>query len=237
MTQPFNDFLCTLTASVTSSVIVYPIDVLKTRYQLNNNKSLINHIRELNIYKGLSYHLLTYPTFWSIYLPIRELNIINTNHKVVDSVSNSILPSVVACLISNPFFVLKTRNQSGHCNNTVLSIIKNEGYKSLLKGYVTTLTSNVKLGIQLPMYDFFNKKLDSTVYASILSKVITSSVFYPFEYMRVLQRNTSSSHSMYSILYNTPIRQLYRGVCLYTLMTTPNFVMMMYIYNKLKSMY
>ena len=189
------------------------------------------------MYKGLSSHLLTYPTFWSIYLPLRDRNIIRTNHMVIDNVLNSTLPSVFACLISNPFFVLKTRKQSGHCNNTMLSIIKNEGYPSLLKGYFTTLASNVKLGIQLPMYDFFNKKLDNTVYASGLSKVITSSVFYPFEYVRVLQRNNRSSPSMYSILCNTRIRELYRGVWLYTLMSTPNFVLMMYIYNKLKSIY
>jgi len=229
-----NEFLYTLTASAISSVVVYPVDVLKTRYQLHPNKSLVCHLKELKWYKGLSYQLRSYPVFWSVYLPLRELNV-RSSQNLIDNVLNSTVPSVFACLLSNPFFVLKTRQQSGHKNNTFFSILKNEGYRSLYRGYFTTLASNVKLGVQLPLYDFLLQKSDSTVYSSILSKVVTSFVFYPFEYIRVLQRNQHSSQTMYSILRNTSVRELYRGVWLYTLMSTPNFVLMMYIYNKLKT--
>jgi len=227
MTSIVNDFFFTLTASLISSTVVYPIDVMKTRYQLYKSSSS-------NLYKGLSYHLLTYPTFWSIYFPLREMKLVQTNNVIIDSVVNSILPSVVACMVSNPFFVLKTRKQADHINNTFASIVKNEGYTALMKGYAATLTSNVKLGVQIPLYEFINKQTDSSIYASLISKVVTSSIFYPFEYTRVLQRNAESSLYFYDILKRTPIRELYRGVGLYTLMTTPNFVIMMYIYDKLK---
>lgn len=228
MVSTINDFLCTLTASLISSTVVYPIDVIKTRYQV------YREIKFTNLYKGLRYQLFTYPTFWSIYFPLRDMQLIKTSYSLPDNVINSVLPSVAACLISNPFFVLKTRKQTGHVNHTFNSIIRNEGCSSLLRGYVTTLTSNVKLGVQLPLYDYVNQRLDNPIYASLISKTITSSVFYPFEYVRVLQRNGDKGLRFYDILLKTPARELYRGVGLYTLMTTPNFVIMMYVYDFLK---
>ena len=228
MVSPFSDFLYTLTASIVSSTVVYPIDVVKTRYQIHNR------IYFSNLYKGLSYQLLTYPTFWSIYFPLRDMHLIKTGYQIPDNVLNSLSPSVFACLVSNPFFVLKTRKQTGHVNNTFQTIVGNEGYSSLLRGYAVTLVSNIKLGVQLPLYDYINNNLSNPVYSSLISKVVTSSIFYPFEYARVLQRTGDIGLKFYDILTRTPVKELYRGAGLYMCMTTPNFVIMMCVYEWLK---
>lgn len=105
-----NEFAIGTISSVISYGLTYPIDAIKTNYQIANLKQkpslgdinkliYMDHYGVRGYYRGFSSILITYPLFWGIFFEART-------H------SNVMVASGVASLITNPLFVLKTRFQS-----------------------------------------------------------------------------------------------------------------------------
>lgn len=237
-----SDFIISSTSSIIACLITYPIDVIKTRYQINqvsNNKQTINNIiRNIkpytSYYKGVSYNLMTYPIFWGTYFQIDSSlsnKIPTTGYYYFDKTTHALGGSYIASIITNPLYVLKTRYQTENNNNTIRKIFYNEGIQGLFKGLNATLINNTKLGIQFPLYDYMRNKDISVLWASFWSKFITSTIFYPFDLVRSKQRDSVTSfgliHGFKVVFKNNGILGLYKGVSLYTLTTLPNFVLMM----------
>lgn len=141
-------------------------------------------------------------------------------------------------------------------------ITEGRSIKPFASGWAATQMNNSKLVLQMPLYEFLigsqtKKNTNSAtqiVVAATVSKVITSSLFYPFDLVRTRQRN-GDKRSVLTIMRdiaginvagatatrfdNTAdllrqssaraLRGLYRGILPYSMATVPNFVLMMFI--------
>jgi len=235
-----------LGSSIIASTLTYPVDIIKTKYQTTNNQSIPSIIK--NIYskggyrgflRGLSPHLTTYPIFWGVFFNVKKrgsISLFNKDHVYKNKMVNSLYASGVASLVANPLFVIKTRVQTETAKRCYTDIVGNmfrkEGIRSFYKGMSATLSNNTKLCGQMPLYDFLRVKTDSSVIASLSAKLTCSSIFYPFDLVRTTQRVSINKLSMGEAFRNVyiggGIRGLYKGVILYSCLTGPNFMLMMY---------
>jgi hypothetical protein len=246
-------------ANSISIVTTQPIDVIKTNYQLsriNAPKTTANIVRDIwtkrgpmGFYSGLTPNLSTYPIFWSIYFGSSQLMSDKevSSHKYVDKFIKSYGSGVVASTLANPLFVLKVRAQNVDGKSNMMEIIRQTnraGYQAYFRGLGPTYLNNTRLAIQFPMYDYIKEQTDSIFVASIGSKVVSSSMLYPLDLIRVNQRNSDVRLKMWDVgkdvymrnacqsnlrtaSFTRGIRGLYQGVILYNLVSTPNFVIMM----------
>ena len=245
------DGLIGLVSNTLSTSIVHPIDVVKTRNQVNimHNKSIpinkvITDIYKSNgirgFYKGLGPQLMTYPFFWGIYFQTSSATKRYYGENKPSFVENAFITFGSASLASsivNPLFVLKTRMQTSEIKTSTITVIKQlykeNGLKSAYKGLPSSIGNNVKLGIQFPLYDYLKSHTNNILLSSMFSKLIAATIFYPLDLVRVNQRNSSTSLSIKqvasSVYKNYGIKGFYRGVLLYNLVSTPNFVLMIFI--------
>ena len=251
------EFISSYVSSLIASAIVYPIDVIKTQYQVSNiNKGLQTNSYQLTkklyidngmngFFRGLTPNLLTYPIFWATFFQTKKLDYKPTGYEYVDKCYMAFLSSGVASTIANPLFVFKTRMQTNNLNNNinanyivlVKSMYNNEGLSSFMKGLGPTLANNSKLVIQFPLYDYLKTKNDSVFLSSLISKTLASTIFYPFDLIRINQRESVSKLSFidatkkvyYGTIKNSKptFLNFYKGVVLYNFVTAPNFIIMM----------
>ena len=248
------DGLIGIIANLCSITLVQPIDIIKTRYQVSLTSTSIREIyRNIYIsrgwkgfYQGLSPNLMTYPIFWGVYFQTKKelSDLYIQTHELPASFAISLMASMTASCISNPLYVLKTRMQTykmPRYSLVVREIYKDHGYKGMSKGLPATMLNDSKMAIQFPLYDLMQKKFDCAPISLILSKLISSSIFYPFDLIRVNQRNSSINltikNSLMQIYKTSGIRGFYRGLFLYTCVSTPNFVIMMLIKETIEKYY
>lgn len=134
-----NNLLKDMIAAGTASAVTYPIDVIKTQFQVtmlknqnvnfNVNKLIHNLYKETGFkgfYRGVTPSLLTYPTFWTVYFPLNNTEWKPTSYKYANKFILAYGSGAIAAIISNPLFILKTRlqteilksnNNSGKYNN------------------------------------------------------------------------------------------------------------------------
>lgn len=241
------EFFIASAANIISTSLCQPIDVIKTNYQLKNTslKETIKNIYKTKqfrgFYSGLNANIYTFPLFWGIYFQSNEL-IKKTNY---NPFGVYFLSGIVASTITNPLFVIKTRLQSGaaaqnkYIYQIGLNIYNNEGFGALFKGLNASILNNIKLGIQFPLNNYFRDSFQmSIVQSAFFSKLISTALFYPLDLIRVHQRNATGNIGLLHVvrhIYGTGgPPAFYRGVLIYISISTPNFVIMMYIINKLK---
>jgi len=234
-----------------SGFLTAPIDAIKTNYQLTNKNThlIIKNIYDARgikgFYAGMVPSISTYPFFWSIYFGSSQYFADKTlnNNKVVDKMIKAYISASLGSFVTNPLFVIKTRLQNNDgINKGILKVISetnNIGFRAYYKGLGPTFANNTKLAIQFPMYDYLKEHTDNIALSSFTSKILSSSIFYPFDLIRVNQRVINTNQNMFSVgksIYTkSGMRGLYRGIMLYHMTTTPNFVIMMWIFEYLKA--
>lgn len=239
-----------LVANFSSTILSYPIDVIKTKYQVNtlknNNQNVPSIIKDIykntgfkGFFRGIVPQLTTYPIFWSIYFQTKGMNNYKlTDNHFINKVAISYMSASIASAATNPLFVMKIRMQTYEIKPTIPTVVntiyKENGIRGLFKGLPATMINNLKLGIQFPMYDIMKSDYGYNSFtASIISKLTTTSIFYPLDLIRVNQRNSSSNLSMVdatkTIYKQHGISGFYRGVMLYNFVSTPSFVIMVLI--------
>ncbi len=261
-----SEFILSSFSSVIASTLTYPISVVKTQYQIgaynNSSKkkfnvsnivSIIQNVRAQQglsgFYKGYGAFVTTYPLFWGFYFQTRDktkLSYFENPH--VNNAVSSYVSGIIGGVLTNPLLVLKTRRQAAILKGKETSylgmtkdIYRNEGLPGFYKGLASTFVFNVKFGLQFPLYDAIKERSESVAIASFGAKFVTSTMFYPFDLVRVNQRNSekrlSTLDSMKHIYRLSGVRGFYNGVSLYVLLTAPNFIIMMVAYDKLKSLF
>jgi len=259
------DFLIGFAANVISTTLVNPIDVIKTRYQVNNLNGvrqsvpqLIKDIYNINgprgFYRGLLPNISTYPIFWSIFFGLKgtglkDYKFFNSpsneyiNHTLYNKYANksisTLISASIASTITNPIFVVKTKLQTIPDSSTISisgvarNLYKEEGYFAYFRGLNATLLNNSKLCIQFPMIDYFKEKYEMNSFtAALIARTSMTALFYPLDNIRTNQRN-SVRMSLFDVskqIYrNYGLIGFYRGVLLYSMTSTPNFVIMVTI--------
>jgi hypothetical protein len=242
------DGLIGLTSSIIAVSLTHPIEVIKTNYQVLGNSSTplssfktiqyIYNNRGFNgFFKGLPVSLTSQPIFWGTFYQTKALNLNFTSNKINNSIINNVVCGLVGSLIANPLYVLKTRFQARTNTQTyfkmAFDMYKNERFTQFFAGYPSTALNNLKLGIQIPLYDYLkdNKQLN-TFYSAGISKFASTTLFYPLDIIRTLQRNSSETLSILKaskVIYKqNGLAGFYRGVVLYNFYSTPNFIILMY---------
>lgn len=253
------DFLIGLVSSSVASIASYPADVIKSQYQvahINHGKNLSGRQLFSNVYKqqglrgfyrGVGSHLMTYPVFWSVFWELDQHKINFTMNKHMNTGISAFVYGSMATLVANPLFFLKIRKQTEILrNNTNVSYLglvrqtyRQEGFRAFYKGYPVTALSNIKLGVQFPLYDYLKENTDSVLVSSVGSKVIASSIFYPSDLIRDVQRDSTKKLSIWAVSKQVWTKNgffgFYRGLGLYNLCTAPNFIIMMVVRDKLKA--
>lgn len=239
------EFIASSLSSVIASTIVYPAEVVGVQYQRTRvtqpdvsiyqlAKKLYDQRSIKQYYRGLSSHLMTYPLFWGIYFQMDKYQL--TNNKFIKAYINAI----VASLIVNPLFVLKIRFQLESINNRnynyhklIKNMYRREGLISFCKGFPSCILYNIKLAILFPLYDEINKHTSSVTLSAIISRTLSSSLFYPFGIIMTNQRDSRKKLSILDVskqLYRRyGISGYFKGVGINNLVSVPNFVIMMTI--------
>lgn len=256
-----------LIANVISTALTHPIDVIKTNFQLAQTRNVLENSKNSNVKNivrdvyqtrgfrgfltGITPNLFTYPVFWAFYFASDQIIRGKDNRKIVennflDEFVKSYSAGLLGSCLTNPLFVLKIRMQDSNRGNTtsLFKMIKQTnalGYQIYFKGLGSTYLNNLKLAIQFPLYKILKDKTDSVVLSSFIAKVASSSFAYPFDLIRVHQRNSDSNLSTFKVgreLFNkNGFLGMYRGVFLYNAVSVPNFVIMMVCLESLKKFY
>jgi hypothetical protein len=252
------EFFIGFSSSAVASSITYPVDLVKTQYQryrlINPNMNTTTIIKNIykqkgyfGFYRGMLYHLSTYPIFWSLFFSSNSYFQNKTN-----IFFGSLLASNISSIIANPLFVIKTRLQTEIMRNqsNVTNLIKNiyihEGLRGFYKGSMMTIMNNSKLSLQFPIYDYLKLKTDNVIFSACTAKIISSLIFYPFDIIRTNQRDSitkiSAKYIFKHIYMSKGFYGFYQGSILYCLSTCPNFVIMLffrdlflYYYNNYKN--
>lgn len=204
MIEPF----ATLIASGTASLVVYPLDVLKSyRFRSIHNDNDIGSrkiAREIRarggvagFYRGAVIHCMTYPVFWTTYFCAEErLATIETRFGGAAIFMPPMLASILGSFVANPLFVIKTRMQtnllahsiSPSIMTTARMIAKDAGVGGFWRGFPATAASSLKLAIQMPLCDMLRDAGIPTLVAAAVANTTTMVLLYPLDYIRTNQR-------------------------------------------------
>jgi len=245
------------TAAGIAMYLTHWIDTIKVQYQADkldrSVKQIVHNIYQKQglggFFKGCVSTLSTYPIFWGIFFSIKNQNPIFCQWVPLNYILVNGAAATIASTLCNPLFVLKTRKQTlatkqnAACSyfKEMQSIHKVDGLKGFTKGLGVTLISNVRLICQFPIYDLTMLHTGQNILmASIVSKTIANSVFYPTNIIGTIQRDLPNKNSIRSVakqLYKTNgIRGFYKGILLYNLASCPNFTIMMVTKDRLDTM-
>lgn len=245
-----NEFAISTISSVISYGLTYPIDAVKTNFQVTNlkQKPVLNDVIKKiytdhgfrGFYRGIGSTMMTYPLFWGIFFQTK-------------SYSNVLIASSVASLVTNPLFVLKTRFQVPETNtqsyvNLTKTIYRTEGLVGFFKGFGATLANNTKLWIQIPLCDALSDRTKNIALSSMIAKITSSTLYYPIDIVRTNQRNSKDNRNMIEVaksIYRVNsvkgighgVMGFYNGVGLYNLVSVPSFVALMLCRDYIKRFY
>ncbi|OAP56986.1 hypothetical protein AYL99_09098 [Fonsecaea erecta] len=218
-----------LSAGLISTVIVHPLDIIKTRLQvdtsahplLNSSRAVLRDIlrnegpsRLAAMYRGLSPNLVGNSAGWALYFlwyreaqdAIRSLRGYSAGQQLtaVDYLTASSASGLLAAILTNPIWVVKTRMLSTSASQAgaypglmygLRAIYRTEGIRGFFHGLTPTLVGVSHGSLYFVAYEklkLWRKKskrdqplsnLD-TIMASSLSKVFAGTVTYPHQLVR-----------------------------------------------------
>jgi hypothetical protein len=237
VTQPIDTLKINYQTTVSNSCKQPIIDVLKNTLKTGGTRSL---------YSGLVPNMMSYPIFYGVFFQTKEglrKHTIRENEQL-DKLAKYFIAGGIGSSVSNPLFVIKTRMQTNPNNipaaKMISTIFKENGLKGFYKGLNATLINNSKLTIQFPLYDIIKDKTDSIVISSGASKLLSNTIFNPFELIRTNQRNSKIKISILDVAKNIykskGIRGFYHGTGIYNLASCSNFIVTMVILEKAKKL-
>jgi solute carrier family 25 (mitochondrial folate transporter), member 32 len=244
---------CSVLSTVLSSIVVSPLDVLRTRNQAFNmyKKGVFFTVRDVlkkegikGCYRGLPGTLLSAPFFWSIYLPLYD----HFKEKEWGIVQRSIIASYTGSMVCNPLFVFKNRLQVIHVQGgnfkNVIRDMKALSLKTFHLGLPVTLFGNLQFIIKMPIYEHLRSYPDygypncQILFSSIIGKSIANTIFYPHEVIRTITRVDNTNRSLQEIcryvIRENGIKGFYRGFYFNTMRTIPFTCLNFFLYEFFK---
>ena len=209
-----------LFSGIISTIIVNPLDVLRTHKQLN----IKYNISVKFLYNGLTPALICLPSFWAIYFPTYEYL-----KKQKFNLFSGYLAANIGSTFTCPLFFIRQKYQ---IDNTIdiYKYYKLNGIKPFYNALITTYLYNTSLIFQMPIYEHLKKKylnltkidtLNIFIITSI-SKIISTLIVYPIDTLRTIKRQKTNK-SLFEIIYNLNKNpnNYYRGISIYLLRSIP----------------
>lgn len=206
-------------AGTISSIMCHPLETINTNLQLQ--KPIIIK----NLYNGIVPGVLSKGIFYGTFFPMY-----NYFKDQQFGIFSSYMACNIASTIANPLFVLKTRYQINQYES-ILSIYRTESFRGLYKGLFMTYLKNIEIGIQMPIYEYLKKDYNIIV-SSFFSKLIATSITYPLDTIRTIQR---SDKDFLTILNICKKKGLYNGYLLYIFRSLPHTLITFWVYEYLKN--
>lgn len=221
-------------SGLVAGVAVCPFDVVKTRLQVQSSfpelrgqkLSITDTFCKIyheqgakGLYSGLSPLLVGYLPAWTIYFYVYKK--FQHQGKGHDTIPSAVVAGACSTVATNPIWVIKTRmmTQSRHTSwqyTSMLDAAKNmyrsEGIGSFYSGLGAAMLGLPHVAIHFPFYEYLkskwapHKEWQGFLAASIVSKVVASTVTYPHEVIR--SRAQINTDGRYRGVLNT-IRTLY----------------------------
>jgi len=139
-----------VTAGVTQSIFTNPIEVIKTRYQMHKTPVL----QFSSSFHGFPATLMRDSIMTGVYFPVYSILKKNYNNNLI---VNSVLATIPGCLLSVPFDVVKTRQQTNKEKELVKNMLKNEGISSFFRGTQQRLLKAVpQLALTMTIFNYLN---------------------------------------------------------------------------------
>jgi len=213
------EILPAFSAGVISTIICNPLDVIRINYQINNRKNL--YTPDI-FYRGLSYSLITIPTFWVVYFPIYK-----KTKEILPIPIAAYISSCIGSVFTTPFWILRQKSMTlkHHCFKTTKIIDYYTGLK-------ITFLVNLNFIVQIPTYEYLKTKVDNNTnnifLISSFSKIVSSFIFYPLDTIRVKFRNGETLKGMTPFMY-------YRGIHIYLLRNIPYYASVFCTYEFIKN--
>eukprot|EP00835_Amoeboradix_gromovi_P001897 NODE_97_length_21155_cov_0.234850.p7 type:complete len:259 gc:universal NODE_97_length_21155_cov_0.234850:14145-13369(-) len=200
-------------AAFAATLILHPLDTLKVSLQ-GNKLNIRQTISGLHLnrhwYAGLNANLLGNIVAWSSYFLIYS----DFKTRTDSSFLSGTAAGACTLAFSNPFFVVKTRmiSEPKHYDsflNCFNSILKKEGLARLYAGFGMGILGTVHGGIQFfayenikSLFDLDNSKWSTLNYllASGSSKVIATTITYPYQVIRTRLQQRNNRHSATQII-------------------------------------
>lgn len=145
-----SELIAGITAGAIQSIFTNPIEVVKTRYQMHKYPIF----QLTTMYHGFPATLIRDSIMTGAYFPVYSLLKKNNQNNII---INSVLATIPGCLLSVPFDVVKTRQQTNKEKELIRNMIKNEGLKSFFKGTEQRLLKAVpQLAITMTVFNYLN---------------------------------------------------------------------------------
>lgn len=263
------------TAGTLSAFVCSPIDVLRTRFQVQGALMQSSGqyprvsvaLRRIwaeegyrGFFRGYGTAAVIVPLFWGIYFPtynvikkyVGESACGSPIENAVRQGFAALAAAVLTDCATNPLWVVRTRMQTQALHmapsdvvymgtwHALRHITATEGVKSLWKGLTASLFGCVHAVVQFPLYEYLKrftaeyqgvdvKDLSSfsLVQASVLSKLVASSIAYPHEVVRARLQDSRGLHDVgavrtfRNILAHEGARGLYSGFSMNLIRTVP----------------
>lgn len=186
-----------------STIICNPLDVIRVNYQVKNKITLSSNI----FYRGISWGIITIPSFWCIYFPLHK-----KNKEYFPSFLSAYVSCCIASTVTAPLWYIRQRIQTDNIHNW------NTPVKDYYRGLKHTYLTNLNFIIQIPTYEFLKERVDKNTLNIFLitafSKTLSTSIFYPFDTIRAKIRNGDN-------VKNMRIQNYYKGISIYLLRSIP----------------
>ncbi len=190
-----------LGAGIVSTIICNPLDVIRINYQLKKKIKIDYSL----LTKGLSYGLITIPSFWIIYFPTYKY----TSEQKIPKWLSAYTSCCLASTITTPLWILRQKAQTDKLNLPV---------KSYYNGLFATYFINLSFTVQIPLYEYLKSKTDNSTFSTFIntsiSKTVSACVFYPIDTIRAKFRDNSSLKYM-------KITDYYKGIRVYLIRSIP----------------
>lgn len=195
-----------------SSILLHPLDVIKTRRQVHLVEKSVGLLSSLYLlarkegrtgwYAGLGPSLIGSSIAWSTYLAMYQVTkgIWNEEASIRSDLLRAYVSGAFVSLLTNPIWMVKTRHQIGQARNeslwkTLKRTKQNEGMFSWWKGSFPGLLMATHGALQMSTYEALKRLrhdfvLDEDVSAweaSIMasaSKILASTLTYPLQVIR-----------------------------------------------------
>lgn len=274
-----------LSGGVTSTMACHPLDLLRIRFSADEGnetrpryrnywhaaKSIVGARGFRGMYQGLSSNLIGSSLSWGLYFQyyhvIRdkcERHAITTGMHEVDRFLYGMVTGTCILSITNPVWVTKTRlclqyeNEGAQYRgmlDCMRELVRNEGVRSLYKGFLPGTIGTAHGALQFMLYNLFKERrfrslglppdpdeilgtFDCLIFSAV-SKIIATTVTFPYQ---VLRTRLQDQHANYKGLRDAVkktyrfegLRGFYKGLLMGNLRQLPNVVVTFVTYENVR---
>jgi hypothetical protein len=217
-------------AAAASTVIMYPVDTVKTRLSLgvdSSSKPYRNVVDVVNrtwksggmsaFYRGMEKKiwisiLQKFLYFYFFNLFKRKLS--SSRISVSTHLLLGYLAAVISSIFVTPLEIVQTRLQlkddkSLISDTSLLSILGHDGFSGLYRGFSTNLLLCSNPAIEYTVFDKLRRKFQSTFLLGVVSKTVATVLTYPFIRAKTLQQATGDKRPLGLMVSNMI---LYKGL-------------------------